>query len=196
MNMAEKQRGRYKINLNKMLLNIFSKILTLSPLRFRKYFLVKFRNKEGITGIVLRYILLKSIVKKCGDNVTIMTNVFLLSPENLMIGNNVSVHPFSYIDATGGITIGDDVSIAHSCTILSTSHNYSRSDIPIKNQGVSTKETIIKKNNWIGCKVTILFGVKVGTGNVIAANSLVNKDVKNNVIVGGVPAKLLGKRVD
>ena len=62
---------------------------------------------------------------------------------------------------------------------------------PLEREVYSKGPVIIEKNVWIGDKVTILPGVTVGQGAVIAANSVVSKDVPAFSVVGGIPAKLL-----
>jgi acetyltransferase-like isoleucine patch superfamily enzyme len=100
-----------------------------------------------------------------------------------------------YIDATGGIDIGDNVSIAHGTTIMSTTHRYDDLKIPIKDQPVDVFPTLIENNVWIGAKATILAGNIIGTGSIIAANAVITMNVPSMVVVGGVPAKIIKKRV-
>lgn len=100
----------------------------------------------------------------------------------------------SYLDCTGELNIGNDVSIAHGTTIMTSSHNYSKDTIPIKDQGMSYKKVVIEDNVWIGAKVIILYGLLIKQGTIIAANSTVTKDVISNVIVAGSPAKILKYR--
>ena len=64
------------------------------------------------------------------------------------------------------------------------------SDI-IKNQGENRKGVQIGDNCWIGANVTILDGVNLGNNSIIAAGSVVNQSFKNDVLIGGVPAKIL-----
>ncbi|MEK1831887.1 hypothetical protein AAAC51_32350 [Priestia megaterium] len=73
----------------------------------------------------------------------------------------MSIHPMCYIDAAGGVSIGDDVSIAHSSTILSEEHIYLDLERNIKDQGCEFRETIIENNVWIGAGSRILGGSKV-----------------------------------
>ena len=129
-----------------------------------------------------------------GDNVSINPNIYIFNPENLSIGNNVSIHPMCYIQASGGIKIGNDVSIAHGVTLLSESHRFSNLNIPIKDQGLDYKETIIQSNVWIGAKASILAGVTVKSGSIIGAGAVVTKEVEEYSIVGGVPAKVIKSR--
>jgi acetyltransferase-like isoleucine patch superfamily enzyme len=104
------------------------------------------------------------------------------------------VHSFCYIEATGGLTIGDDVSIAHSVSILTTNHNYADLDPPIRDQGVQERATTISDDVWIGCGSRILAGVTIGKGAVVAAGAVVTKDVEPYAVVGGVPARQIGSR--
>lgn len=188
-------RGRDKFKKNKQILIFFSNVLKILPLRLRINLFYICRNIHGTIGIGIRYIFIKSIAKECGDNVSIQTGVYLLSPENVELGDNISIHPMCYIDCTGGIIIGNDVSIAHSSTILSSSHIYKEKNIPIKNQGIEYKQTIISNNVWIGNKVTVVFGVNVSSGSIIGANSVVTKDIDRNSVVAGIPAKEIKKRI-
>lgn len=187
------KRGREKFAKYKNVFNILTRIISVLPFSMRKYLFTMIRGFKGTIGLVIRYILIKTLAKKCGDNVSIHPGVIILSPEKLTIGDNVSIHPWCYIDAVGEIEIGNDVSIAHGTTILSSTHNY-QDDINIKDQGLSYKKTVINNNVWIGAKVTVIYGIIVKSGVVIGANSLVNKDIKENLIVGGVPAKIIKSR--
>ena len=156
--------------------------------------LVCFRSTKGYKGLVIRYALLKSLAKSCGDNVSIHPDVYLFSVSNLNLGDNVSIHPMCYIDASGEIDIGSDVSIAHAVTILSTSHTFAEHDVPIKDQTVEMKKTVIDNNVWIGAKATVLCGNMVSSGSVIAAGAVVTHDVPANTVVAGVPARVIKER--
>ena len=68
-------------------------------------------------------------------------------------------------------------------------------DIPINEQGHNFGNVVIDKNVWIGANTVILGNVKIGEGAIIGAGSLVNKDVNSFTIVGGVPAKIIKKRI-
>jgi acetyltransferase-like isoleucine patch superfamily enzyme len=96
-----------------------------------------------------------------------------------------------YLDATGGINIGNDVSIAHGVTIMLTTHRYDDLEIPIKDQPIEVLLTTIEENVWIGAKSTILAGIIIGTGSIVGANCVVTKMVPPNVIVAGVPNRIL-----
>lgn len=114
--------------------------------------------------------------------------------ESLIIGNNVGINHYCYIGVRGKITIGDNVIFGPRVSVFSENHNFNRLDIPIKDQGETRKDTVIRNNVWIGASSVILSGVIIGEGAIIAAGSVVNKDVPPNAIVAGVPAKLIKKR--
>ena len=161
----------------------------------RKKWLVKYRKAGGKKGLLIRYVLLKSLAKSCGENVSVFEDVFIFSPENIEVGDNVSIQPMCYLEGQGGIEIGSDVSIAYGTSILSTTHNTDDLDIPIKDQGVSEHKVIIHDNVWIGCKVTVLCGNEINSGSVVGANSVVTKNIEGNSIYAGTPAKKIRGRV-
>lgn len=189
-----KERGRDQFNRYKKLIIFLTKVINILPLGFRLKLFNLFQNTNGKVGIAIRYVFLRSIARKCGDNVSIHKGVYLLSPQKLSLGSNISIHPMCYLDATGSIIIESDVSIAHGSTILSTTHSYGDETIPIKDQPLSYSETKICENVWIGCKSTILYGTTVKSGSIVGANSLINKGVEKNTIVAGVPAKTIKYR--
>lgn len=190
----ETKRGRDNFQKYKSIFLLISNIVMLIPYKLRLKIFNNLRSIKGLKGIGLRYVFLKGLAKEIGDNVSIHTDVYIFNPNNLSIGNNVSIHPMSYIEAKGGITIGDDVSIAHAVTILSVNHNYSDKNIPIKNQGINFKETIIMNDVWIGAKASILAGTKVSEGTIVATGAIVTKDTISYAIVGGVPASVIKLR--
>lgn len=181
-------RGREKFKKYKSIMNIIIKIISLFPKKFRIHYFEKIRFIPGIIGLGLRYAFISSLAKSVGENVSIHQGVYLFYLDQIEIGNNVSIHPMSYLDGFGGIKIGNDVSIAHSTTILSSNHNYSLIDIPIKDQGMEKRFTDIHDNVWIGAKTTILGGVTIKSGVIVAAGAVVTKNFDENSILLGVPA--------
>ena len=113
----------------------------------------KKRNVRGKKGLGIRYVLLRTIARKCGDNVAVYPGAYILNPQNMSLGNNISIHPMCYLECgpeTGeNLIIDDDVSLAHGVTVIATTHLYSDGDLPIRDQGVETKCVHICKNVWI-----------------------------------------------
>lgn len=192
--MSDNLRGRVKFKKFKPMITFLIKFYSLLPRKIRNKLFVHYRMTKGIKGLVLRYVLLKSIALHCGDNISIHPGVYLFKLEKLSIGNNVSIHPMCYIDATGGIEIKDDVSIAHSTTLMSTEHNFDDRVLKIKDQGIKHLKTVIESDVWIGAGCRILGGTIIEEGSIIAAGAVVKNRVKNNSVYGGIPAKLIKER--
>lgn len=76
-------------------------------------------------------------------------------------------------------------------SILTHTHNIERTDIPMGQQGMRVSEVVIGNDVWIGMRVVIMPGVKVGNGVVIGAGAVVTKDVPDYAIVGGVPTMII-----
>lgn len=114
----------------------------------------------------------------------------------IKIGNNVGMGEFAYLGGAGGLEIGDDCIIGQYFSCHPENHNYDNPHEKIRLQGVSRKGIKIGKNCWIGSKVTILDGVEIGEGSVIAGGAVVTKSFPKNSIIGGVPARLLKSRVE
>ena len=93
----------------------------------------------------------------------------------------------------GGIEIGSDVLIAANCYIIDNDHEFKRGEL-INKQGVLVKPTRIGNDVWLGTGVSVLRGVTIGDGAVIGAGSVVNKDIPENAIAVGVPAKVIRYR--
>jgi len=113
---------------------------------------------------------------------------------SLKIGNNVGINHYCFIGVRGNITIGDNVIFGPRVNVFSENHIFNSLDVPIKNQGVEKKDTIIGNDVWIGASVSIMPGVKIGNGCVIAAGSVVTKDVPDFSVIAGMPAKIIKNR--
>jgi acetyltransferase-like isoleucine patch superfamily enzyme len=114
--------------------------------------------------------------------------------EGLHIGDNSNVGPYSYIGCSGYVEIGDNVMISPRVSIYAENHNYPLTSIPIKDQGVTRSFVKIEDDCWIAANSVILAGVTIGRGSVVAAGSVVTKDVPPYSIVAGVPAKVIKQR--
>lgn len=109
----------------------------------------------------------------------------------IKIGNNCGIADNCFFGAAGGIEIGNDVIMGQNIRFHSENHNYSNLEIPIRLQGVNQKGIKIGNNCWIGSGVVFLDGVNVGSGCVIGANTLVNKDIPDNAVVAGNPLRVI-----
>ncbi len=115
-------------------------------------------------------------------------------PQYLSIGKNVAINNGFWVDARGGVEIGDNVLIGPHVTIATVNHRFDRANIPIRKQGHIIKGVVVEDDVWLAAGVILLPGVRIGRGSVIAAGSVVTRNVEPYSIVGGVPAKEIKKR--
>ena len=107
--------------------------------------------------------------------------------KNIHFGNNVFVNSGCRFQDQGGIYIGDNALIGHNAVLATLNHNPD----PAKRGNLIPSPIRIGKNVWLGANVTVLPGVTVGDGAIVAAGAVVTKDVPENAVVAGVPAKVL-----
>lgn len=119
--------------------------------------------------------------------VTVFTPLHINYGKHTKIGKNVFINFDCVFLDLGGITIEDNVLIAPKVSLLTESHPTSIAD----RHSLIPKPIHIKKNAWVGANATILQGVTIGENSIVAAGSVVSKDVPDNVVVGGIPAKIL-----
>lgn len=122
-------------------------------------------------------------------------NLTLLSPFtcdygiNIDFGKDVFVNVNCYFMDGGKITIGDHVFIGPSCGLYTANHPL---DVQQRNHGLEQALPItIEKNVWLGANVVVLSGVTIGEGSVIAAGSVVTRDVPPYSLAGGVPCRVM-----
>lgn len=138
----------------------------------------------------VRNFFIKGLLKKIGKKTTFLMGLEIRNGKNISIGNNCVINKNVLLDGRGGkLTIGDNVDIAQETNIWTLEHDVH--DNYHKDKG---GDVIIEDYVWIASRVTILPGVKIGRGAVVASCALVTKEVPSMAIVGGVPAKVIGTR--
>lgn len=138
----------------------------------------------------IRRIAVRLMLKHSGDSVDIGRNISFSS--DLEIGDRSGIGDNAYF--IGKVKIGDDVMMGANCAFIASNHNFDRTDIPMNQQGGNDLPIIVENNVWIGYRSTILAGVTIGEGSVIAAGAVVTKNVPPFTVVGGVPAKVIKVR--
>ena len=131
------------------------------------------------------------ILDRCGKNVNIEKGAVF--SKHVKLGDNSGIGIRCQIE--NYVTIGNDVMMGPDCVVLTANHMFDRVDIPMRQQGYTCPKPVsIGDDVWIGTKVIILPGVKIGRGSIIGAGSVVTHDVEAFSIVAGNPAKLIKKR--
>lgn len=123
-----------------------------------------------------------------GEGSRVMSPLTVVRGNRVKIGRNVVVMNNSLFMAAGGITIEDDVMVAANVQLISNNHDL------YDHQILTCKPVRLKRNCWIGAGATILPGITVGENAVVAAGAVVTKNVEDNTVVGGNPAKVI-KRI-
>lgn len=155
----------------KLITILFPFVLSFPSYRFRKWFYKK------IGGA------------KIGQDTAILRGIKVIDPWNITIGSNCVINSQVRLDGRGQLTIGNNVDIATEVNIWTAEHNINDGHHSYVNMPV-----IIENNVWIASRASILPGVKIGNGAVVACGAIVTKDVPPMAVVGGVPAKVIGYR--
>ncbi|MFT5294826.1 MAG: acetyltransferase-like isoleucine patch superfamily enzyme [Colwellia sp.] len=115
----------------------------------------------------------------------------------LSVGENSVINEYANIRASGGeIYIGSNTMIAQGVSIIATNHNIHTNMLMIEDIWDQSKSDVFVGNNvWLGAHSVLLPGVKIGDGAVVAAGAVVNKDIGENEIWGGVPARYINTRI-
>lgn len=153
------------------------------------YFIINYIYRElHIEGCIfgLRRAIWRARVASLGAYSDISPGVVVKTPKNLYIGLRTCIGAGSFVDAGGGVKIGDYVMISHMVSINSQTH-----PITPPYHGLLQAPTVIRDHVWIGAGVIIMVGVEIGEGAIIGAGSVVTRSVDPWTIVVGTPAKVL-----
>lgn len=137
----------------------------------------------------LRYWAAKSLFDSCGKNVNVEKGANFGTGKGISIGDNSGIGVNTHV--RGPLSIGKDVMMGPEVIILTTSHKFENLSLPMWQQGNVIKGVSIGNDVWIGTRVIILSGVTVGDGVIIAAGSIVTKDIPDFAVVAGNPARII-----
>ena len=119
------------------------------------------------------------------------TNHFSRLGKGVRMGSDSGIGQFGFIGALGGVEIGNDVIMGQYVSFHASNHSFQTDDIPIRLQGSTCIGIRIESDVWVGAKVTFLDGTVVRSHSVVAAGAVVSGEFPPNVIIGGVPARIL-----
>ena len=132
---------------------------------------------------------LRKLGLKFGNGTSFLRHVEIVEPRQITIGDNCVINPYVLLDGRGFLKIGNNVDIARNVFIWSMEH-----DIHDVHHSGKSAPVVIEDNVWIASRATILPGVTLGNGAVVASGAVVTKDVPPMTVVGGVPAKTICMR--
>lgn len=135
----------------------------------------------------MRY--LKRALGKIGDGASVLRHVKILEAKNIFLGDRVVINENVLLDGRGVLEIENDTDIATNVSIWTMEH-----DPNSETHESRTGKVHIGHHVWIASGATILPGVSIGDGAVVAAGAVVTKDVPSKAIVAGIPARVIGER--
>lgn len=136
----------------------------------------------------IRSIFSDLIGKKVDDTFSLIPPFYTTGGTDIRVGRNVFINQNCTMYDLGGIVIGDDVMIGPNVSLITSSHPVEPSQ---RRAHVIAKPIMIGRNVWIAAGVTVIGGITIGENSVVAAGSVVTRDVPANVLVGGNPAKVI-----
>ncbi|MFA5108967.1 MAG: acyltransferase [Patescibacteria group bacterium] len=148
------------------------------------YFLIK-------TSYYTRGFFYSFFLKRTGKSFAVSSSCFISGLRGISVGDNITIQFGTVINGNGGLVIESDVLLAHGVKIYTENHIYENRNLDIVSQGSESKPVFIGKGSWICANVIILPGVSIGKHSVVAAGSVVTKDVPDYSVVAGVPAKII-----
>ncbi len=166
---------------------------------FHSFLVITYETIQGFIFMMPRYRTLNLIKKKflelngavIGKRVNFYPGVFIFPGKNLNVGDDVNFAKGVIVATPGGVSIGDRTMLGFGCQVLSGNHRIPTGRGRIFNSGYDRKPVTIGDDVWIGAYCVVLAGVNIGEGAVVAAGSVVNKDVAPYTIAGGIPAKVI-----
>ena len=129
------------------------------------------------------------LIIKDNSYISDYTRIIVHDNSKLIIEKNVYISINSIISSNSEVIIGEDTQIAHNVTILDTNKVFDNVNIKIREQGYISKPIVIGEDCWIAAGVIVLPGVTLGRHCIVGANSVVNKQFDNNVVIAGTPAR-------
>lgn len=131
---------------------------------------------------------------QCGAGFAIGKDFQINAPENLRVGNRCYLARNVWLQAAGGVCLEDEVVVGPYAVIASLNHGFR--DGSTVGAGSHAAPILIGRGSWLGARVTVTAGVRIGRGNLIAAGAVVTRDTPDDVVVAGAPARVIGPRVD
>jgi maltose O-acetyltransferase len=143
---------------------------------------------------VVRRELYRPFFNTAGVGLTVCDNVVIKYPNEISLGDHVTINPGCIVVGKGGLAIGSHAMIGAGTKIVTTAHQTTRTDIPMRLQGLTTAPITIEEDVWFGFDAIVLPGAVIRKGCVIGAGSVVTDEIPEYSIAAGVPARVIGSR--
>jgi acetyltransferase-like isoleucine patch superfamily enzyme len=151
--------------------------------------LPRFRFFNRVKSVFLRL-----VGAKLGARIVFYPGVWIVPGRYLEVGDDVDFALGVIVTTSGGVTIGSRTLIGYRAQIISANHKIPEGKGKVFDSGHEYKKVVIGSDCWIGANSLIMPGVTIGDGAVVAAGSVVTKDVLSYTVVAGVPAKKIRDR--
>ena len=157
------------------------------------HFVLLFTNwfPDNVSCYAFRGWLIRKLLAKCGNRLLVGRNVTIQNPSNLFLGSNVYLGYDTFFQGSDEIVIGDRVLVAPNCLFVSDDHV--RVEGSYSNDTKKSSPILIQNDCWLGAHVVVTAGSKIGSGVCVAAGAVVHGDFPDNVMIGGVPARIIKK---
>jgi maltose O-acetyltransferase len=174
----------------------FAKVsfLTLLVEQFEALVVGLVRSLPTILGICVRNVVYRLLGMKASGIFWIQPGVTIVNLRKLKVGRNFGCNSGTYINAVGGVSMGDDVLLGSNVTVSSGKHEIEGRESSVFSRPVTPLEITFGNDVWIGSGATILPGIHVASGTVVGANAVVTKDTLPYSVMVGLPAKVIRYR--
>jgi maltose O-acetyltransferase len=145
-------------------------------------------------GIGLRGLCYRPFFARLGSSFVVSDGATIKYPDQIAVGDHVTINTGCFIVGRGGLTIGNDVMIGAGAKIVTTSHRHERTDIPMRVQGLETTPILIEDDVWLGFDVVVLPGATIRRGAIVGAGAVVSGEIPKYAIAAGSPARVIRTR--
>lgn len=155
------------------------------------HFALLFTNwlPDNVFCYAFRGWLIRKLLAKCGSRLLVGRNVTIQNPAKVFLGSNVYLGYGTCFQGSDEIIIGDRVLVAPNCFFVSDDHV--RVAHSYRNNNIKPSPILIEHDSWLGAHVIVTAGSKIGSGVCVAAGAVVHGDFPNDVLIGGVPARII-----
>lgn len=153
-----------------------------------------FGSLPGAIGILIRNLFYKIFFLKKKGIVWVQPRVTIIDSHKLIVGSNCGINTGTYINAKGGVSLGDYVLIGTNVTISSGKHPIQGITPPIFERPTIPEKIIIEDDVWIGANAVIMPGVTIKKGTIVGAGAIVTRDTEEYSVVIGAPAHVIRYR--